>query len=263
MPLTALETLVRHHELSGPVPLIGIAGSQGSGKSTLARAAALRLGAAQFSLDDVYLTKAERMEMASRVHPLFATRGVPGSHDLGLLARTIAALRMARSDSRTPLPAFDKLADDRVAEAAWPVFEGQPRAILVEGWCLGATAQGPEDLDRPLNRLEREHDPDGLWRRTVNAALATDYAQAFREFDAVLFLRAPGFDTVLDWRCEQEAGLLGVDVEALPEGRREALGVFVQGFERLTRHMLAGGVRADVVVQLDEGRGVLGVEGEV
>ncbi|MDZ4364750.1 MAG: zeta toxin family protein, partial [Brevundimonas sp.] len=41
-------------------PLIGIAGAQGSGKTTLARAAADRLGGAAFSLDDVYLTKAER-----------------------------------------------------------------------------------------------------------------------------------------------------------------------------------------------------------
>ena len=257
--LDAVGSLVRRHGRPDHIPLIGIAGSQGSGKSTLAQAAATGLKAAQFSLDDVYLTKAQRVAKGRVVHPLFATRGVPGSHDLGLLNETIAALRAAGEGSRTPLPSFDKLADDRRAKADWPVFEGRPEAVLVEGWCLGATAQADETLEVPVNGLETEQDGQGVWRRAVNEALAGDYAKAFGAFDAILFLRAPGFETVLDWRCEQEAGLLGVSLDALPEGRREALHGFVQGFERVTRHMLAGGVRADVVAQLDERRGVLAV----
>ncbi len=253
--LEAVGSMVRRHTRPGHIPLIGIAGSQGSGKTTLARAAAATLQAAQFSLDDVYLTKAERVEMGRAVHPLFETRGVPGTHDLGLLATSVAALRGAGADSRTPIPSFDKLADDRRCEAAWPVFEGNPTAVLVEGWCLGATAQGETHLAEPLNDLERDRDPEGIWRRAVNEALGDAYAEAFAAFDAVLFLRAPGFETVLDWRCEQEAGLLGIAPENLPNGRRAEVAVFVQGFERVSRHMLAGGVRADVVVQLDEGRG--------
>jgi D-glycerate 3-kinase len=257
--LDAVGSLVRQHGRPDYVPLIGIAGSQGSGKSTLARAAAKALGTAQFSLDDVYLTKAERVERGRAVHPLFAVRGPPGTHDLGLLSRTITALRGATEASLTALPAFDKLSDDRAAQEAWPVFEGRPTAILVEGWCLGATAQGEADLAAPLNDLERDHDPEAIWRRAVNEALGGAYAETFAAFDAVLFLRAPGFDTVLDWRCEQEAGLLGIAPEDLPGGRRAELAVFVQGFERLTRHTLAGGVRADVGVQLDRARRVVGV----
>ena len=76
----------------GP-PILGIAGSQGSGKSTLAKAVAERFGGASLSLDDVYLTKAERAAMAARVHPLFATRGPPGTHDLGLLNRLLDRLQ--------------------------------------------------------------------------------------------------------------------------------------------------------------------------
>jgi len=34
----------------------------------------------------------------------------------------------------------------------------------------------------------------------------------FDRFDAILFLAAPGFEAVLDWRCEQEAALMGVTV---------------------------------------------------
>ena len=70
----------------------------------------------------------------------------------------------------------------------------------------------------------------------------------------MLFLRAPSFDVVLDWRCQQEADLLGVSPDDLPAAERARLAGFIQYFERITRHMLAGGVRADVVVQLDRNR---------
>ena len=257
--LDAVGSLVRQYGRPDYLPLIGIAGSQGSGKSTLARAAASALGAAQFSLDDVYLTRQERLAMGRSVHPLFEVRGPPGTHDLGLLTKTISTLRAATKASHTPLPAFDKLSDERAPQAAWPVFLGRPKAILVEGWCLGATAQSEAELAKPLNELERDRDAEGIWRRAVNQALGSAYAETFAAFDAVLFLQAPGFDTVLDWRCEQEAGLMGLAPEDLPDSRRAELAVFVQGFERLTRHMLSGGVRADVVVRLGEGRLVLGL----
>ena len=252
--LDAVGSLVTAHARPGHVPLIGIAGAQGSGKTTLARLTAERLGAAHLSLDDVYLTKAEREEKGRAVHPMFAVRGPPGAHDLGLLEATVAALRAAGPDSRTSLPAFDKLADDRRPQAEWPLFAGRPSAVLVDGWCLGATAQAEADLTAPINALERERDGQGAWRRTVNAELAGSYAELFAGFDAILFLKAPSFEAVLDWRCEQEAGLMGLAPAGLPAERRAALAVFIQAFERITRHMLAGGVRADVTFALDEHR---------
>ncbi|HRL23495.1 MAG TPA: kinase [Brevundimonas diminuta] len=252
--LNAVGSLAALHAQPDHIPLIGIAGAQGSGKTTLARAAAERLGAAYLSLDDVYLTGAERQALAREVHPLFAVRGPPGTHDLGLLERTLAALRAAGADSRTPLPAFDKLADDRAPKTDWPVFAGRPSAVLVDGWCLGATPQAEADLAAPVNALEAERDGHGIWRRAANAALAGPYAEAFARFDAVLFLKAPSFDAVLDWRCEQEAGLMGLPPADLPSARRAELALFIQHFERITRHMLAGGVRADLVFQLDADR---------
>ena len=40
----------------------------------------------------------------------------------------------------------------------------------------------------------------------------------------------------------------------LPPARRAELAVFIQAFERITRHMLAGGVRADVTFDLARDR---------
>lgn len=239
---------------SGPKdrpPLIGIAGAQGSGKTTLAKAAAEAFGAVQISLDDVYLTRAEREAMGREVHPLFAVRGPPGTHDLMLLERTIEALTAAGPDDETPIPAFDKRTDDRRPEPEWPRFRGRPSAILIDGWCLGAEPEPLSALEQPRNALERLHDPDGVWRRAVNGFAGARSLELARRLDHRLFLRAPGFEVVMDWRCEQEADLLG---RALTETERARIADFIQSFERLTRRMIDGGVLADVVVQLDRNR---------
>ena len=68
----------------------------------------------------------------------------------------------------------------------------------------------PAALARPVNELERDQDPDCRWRRAVNDFVAGPYAAFADRFDALLFLQAPGFDVVLDWRSQQEADLLGV-----------------------------------------------------
>lgn len=254
--IQAVDDLIRRHARPGHVPLIAIAGAQGSGKSTLAAAAATHLSCAALSLDDVYLTRAGRADLAARLHPLFAVRGPPATHDLDLLDQTLARLRAAAPGDRTALPAFDKLADDRRPRTDWPIFEGRPRAVLLEGWCLGATPQGPAELSESINDLERIDDPDAVWRRAINHSLATRYARLFATFDALLFLKAPAFDRILDWRVEQEAGLLGIGPAAMPGARRTELARFIQAFERITRHMLAGGVTADIVIELDGDRAV-------
>lgn len=235
-------------------PLIALVGPQGSGKTTLARAAADRFGAAQISIDDVYLNREEREAMARDIHPLFVTRGPPGTHDLALLQGLIDALSTARPEDRTLLPDFDKRSDDRRPRSEWRVFEGRPSAILVDAWCLGALPEDEAALAAPVNALERERDPEGIWRRAVNAFVAGAYADFAARFDAVVFLKAPGFDVVLDWRSQQEADLLQVTPADLPDAERRRLADFVQYFERITRRMLEGGVKADVVVPLDRDR---------
>jgi D-glycerate 3-kinase len=248
--LSLIDALAAGRE--GPA-LIGIAGAQGSGKTTLARAAAARLGGVALSLDDVYLTRAERAGLARTVHPLLAVRGPPGTHDLDLANAVLDDLLAGRP---ALLPRFDKLTDDRADPER---SGGDARVVLMDGWCLGATPQTAQALATPVNALERERDADGTWRSWVNAALAGPYQRFFGRFDAIVHLAAPGFDTVLDWRCEQEAGLLRLAPRDLPGERRGEIARFIQHFERITRHMLAGGVAATATVRLDAGRGVIDI----
>ena len=237
--------------LIGP-PLIGIAGSQGSGKSTLAAHLAETLGGVSLSLDDVYRTKAERQALGRTLHPLFETRGPPLTHDLDLLDQVLRDLQQATPDSRTPLPAFDKLADDRCPQSEWPVFVGRPKIIILEGWCLGAEPEPDERLCASINDMEARLDPDAGWRRAINGALAAGYADLRARLDGLIYLRAPSFERVLDWRCQQEAGLMGV--AEVDEDRRSALKEFIARFERLTRWMMQGGIVADLEIRLDDGR---------
>lgn len=248
-------------EARGPGFVVGICGPQASGKSTLT--AVVRrllqdrgLTVAALSLDDLYRTRAERRVLARDVHPLLATRGVPGTHDVALGEALFDHLAQP---GEVAIPAFDKATDDRKPLAAWPVIHGPVDIILFEGWCVGAAPQTPGDLVRPVNGLEREQDPDGAWRRHVNDQLAGPYARLFSRLDRLILLQAPGFEVVLDWRLEQERKLRerlareGGDAGRVMTDAQVA--AFIAHYERLTRHILAEmPARADIVIRLDAAR---------
>jgi D-glycerate 3-kinase len=246
----------------GATPLVvGICGPQGSGKSTLAALvgrllAARGLKVATLSIDDLYRTKAERARLAREVHPLLATRGVPGTHDPAL---GLAVLQALGRPETTALPRFDKAADDRAPETSWPRVEGPVDVVLLEGWCVGARPQPAGRLAAPVNALERDEDPNGVWRGFANAALAAPYATLFARLDRLVLLTAPAFAVVRAWRGQQEARLRA---RLAAEGRDPALAMdeaaldrFVAHYERLTRWIaedLPGA--ADVVIPLDGDR---------
>ena len=247
---------------AGHVPLLMLSGPQGAGKSTaLAKAiATLDQPVAGLSLDDAYLTLAEREALAARVSPLFAVRGPPGTHDLDLLTETIAALRAAGPADETLLPAFDKLADDRAPPDTWRRFKGRPAAIVVEGWMIGALADAGAPDAPPLNAIEAS-DTKGAWRRFQEAALAGGYAGLWDRADGFCHLSAPGFECVAGWRMQQEAALWAARGEAMPEARRDWVLRFIQHYERITRRMMAGGRRQGAEILIDAARSVTGVSG--
>lgn len=219
--------------------VFGISGLQGSGKSTLAAqvveaADAQGLSAAALSLDDVYLTAAQRRALARDVHPLLATRGPPGTHEVALAIATIHALRAGHT---APLPRFDKLGDDRLARAAWPRPTRPLDLLVFEGWCLAVPAQADAALCDPLNALERDEDGDSTWRRWCNTALARDYPPLWSRIDVLWFLQPPCFDVVADWRWQQEQALQA-GAPGRPGMDRAQVVRFIQHYERVSRQAL-------------------------
>jgi D-glycerate 3-kinase len=215
--------------------IYAIAGLQGTGKSTLsaqmtALAARRGLKVVALSIDDFYLGHDARQQLARSVHPLCATRGAPGTHDVALACEVLDALRAGRP---TALPRFDKIADDQLPRTEWPMVQHADLVIL-EGWFLKVPPQTAAELVEPINALERNEDPHGIWRRWSNEALARDYPPLWARLDRLLFLQGPGFDIVPQWRWQQEQTLQAAhpDRQAMT---REQVERFVQFFARVSR----------------------------
>ncbi len=250
------DALAAARALPAPTPVWAIAGLQGSGKSTLAAQVAARarsegLRVAVLSLDDLYLTRAQRQRLALDVHPLLATRGPPGTHDVVLGCQVLDALRRGED---VVLPRFDKLADDRVPEDACTQIAGRVDLVLFEGWCLKAPPEDDAALATPLNALEREEDADGRWRRYCNDALRRDYPALWSRIDALWFLQPPGFEVVRTWRWQQEQAMAARDPSRTGMDRAQ-LDRFIQHYERTSRHLLETlPAMAERVVALDAQR---------
>jgi D-glycerate 3-kinase len=128
---------------------------------------------------------------------------------------------------------------------------------LFEGWFLKTPAQDEAALREPVNRVERDEDPDGTWRRYCNDALARDYPALWSRLDRLLFLQPPGFETVPEWRWQQEAALRSARGARVPARAMDRPQVerFVQLFERVSRQALARlPAIADWTLRLDAAR---------
>lgn len=236
----------------GKSPLVlGINGAQGTGKSTLCAflkvlLAARQVRAVTLSMDDLYLSRTERQEVARAVHPLFATRGVPGTHAPGLGMAIIDHVRARRSFE---MPRFDKGTDDR--SPTGERIEGPVDVLLLEGWCLGCRPQADEELLDPVNALEQHEDADGVWRSVVNLWLRGDYRVLFEQLDMLVMLKVGGFEAVIANRTLQESKLRAARPDAPGLMDETALLRFCQHYERLTRHMLEDlPSRADLVFDI-------------
>jgi D-glycerate 3-kinase len=256
----ALLILSRAGALGG-CPAVGLSGAQGTGKSTLALLLCdvLTHGYGKrvvvVSLDDYYLSRAERLTLAAQVHPLLVTRGVPGTHAFTELHAALRQLRVLSTGETYSLLRFDKANDDRSPEPR--ICSGPFDLILFEGWCVGARAESAEALAEPINALESSEDPDGVFRGFVNTQLEGPYAALWRELDMLVYLAAPDMQAVRAFRTQQELALR----RAATSGSRglmdeAALQRFTQHFERVTLHMLrTTSSHADAIVQLDALRG--------
>ena len=245
---------------------LGLNGGQGTGKSTVAALLALTLrkrhglSTAVVSLDDLYLPKAAREELAARVHPLLQTRGVPGTHDIEL---ALALFENVAQGQAVEFPVFDKAIDDRSSKLSNLVGESTD-IFLFEGWCVAACAE--DSVCEPVNDFEAQYDSDGLWRQYANTQLAGHYQTLFSYLNHLVMLKAPSFECIYAWRGLQEQKLaLRVQQEGADSSgvmSEEELIHFISHYERLTRHMLEEmPLRAGVVIELAEDHSVSGVKG--
>ena len=240
---------------AGKPAVYGIVGLQGSGKSTLAAqmkflGKANGLNIAVLSMDDFYFGRRERKALARNIHPLLATRGPPGTHDVSLACEVLDKLKRGEP---VQLPRFDKISDTRLPPSRWQKVDTRVDLVFFEGWCLFATAETEDLLVNPLNRLERDEDPDHIWRHYCNSALK-EYAKLWQRIDRSLFLQGPGFEQVQQWRWQQEQSLQAANPQRRAMSKKE-VERFVLLFERTSRNVFSQLPRlVDRVVSLDKNR---------
>jgi D-glycerate 3-kinase len=265
--------IAAHHDGAGDCFYIGVNGAQGSGKSTFSAFIAYYLNRYKgkrcvvLSLDDFYLSQSDRLELSVKAHPLLRTRGVPGTHDVNLIAKTLKRLNQYGTLS---IPRFDKATDNPKPVNEWPIVNTPVDVVIFEGWCWGVSPQTPTDLLTPINKMEYEHDELGKWRDYVNHQLGTEYQGVQEMMDYWVMLKAPSFACVEAWRVEQEHKLRArymnyqahnsTDIDGIPSAimTDEQIKSFIMLFQRLTQHSLTTlPAKADCVYELDQQRRIL------
>ncbi|MFT6917589.1 MAG: D-glycerate 3-kinase [Cognaticolwellia sp.] len=242
---------------------VGINGCQGSGKSTLTDfiaeylANTHQLTIVVMSLDDFYFTGEKRQQLADDIHPLLATRGVPGTHDMTMLASTLTKLKAQQTGFA--IPRFNKATDEPYPKEQWPIVKKPADIILLEGWCWGVKPQTDEQLKAPVNELELKYDSKGEWRHYVNQQLKNNYQPLYKTMNFWLALQAPSFDCVYQWRLEQEQKLQDKNM-GLPNSKiMKSAGIlnFMQYFQRLSvQACLSISQSADAIFYLDYARNI-------
>ncbi len=194
--------LARARHASNHRPLrVGVHGPQGSGKSTLCERlvtclAALGRRAWALSVDDLYLTHTGQRALAAENsnNEYLEHRGYPGTHDIDLGERVLAALS-SPAPGVVAVPSYDKSAHagrgDRRPASAWVEVATPLDVVLFEGWMLGflPTPEVPEPALAAPNAALAAYAP---WRRWVDLWIVL-------ELDPTTPL-----DTIVQWRVADE-----------------------------------------------------------
>ena len=200
------------YKRKGKTLFLGFSGGQGSGKTTIAEI--LKIILKKFfkrkiyvsSIDDFYKTFKDRNKMSNNVHPLFKTRGVPGTHDINLIKKFFDILKKKKF-KRIQLPKFEKAIDNRLKKKYWFNIKKKPEIVILEGWCVGAKPQINSLIKKPVNILEKYEDQNLIWRKHVNEKLKKEYKKLFSMIDHLIFMKIPNFNMVFKWRLLQEVKL--------------------------------------------------------
>jgi D-glycerate 3-kinase len=186
-------------------PLIqGILGGQGTGKTTLGLILTqilthLGYKTLSFSLDDLYKTHADRLELRSQ-DPRLIWRGPPGTHDVALGIRVLDQLRQPEAGSIV-IPRFDKSlhngSGDRIASQPASDIE----IVLFEGWFVGVPPIDPTIFNiAPVPILTAA---DRAFARDMNERLR-DYQPLWQRLDRLIVLCPVDYRLSKQWRKQAE-----------------------------------------------------------
>ena len=184
--------------------IFGISGLPGSGKTSFGKwlnNAALELDwpLTVISIDDFYLPAPE-LEKAMAGNPWEVPRGLPGSHSIQLINKT---LEKWEETGHLKAPQFDKaLRNGRGDRSGW--VHSNPKILVIEGWFIGCPLSADMQNSRkdhfenePLRTIEKD------FRVKVQHSLST-YQTIWNKFERIWHLKAEDFQSVNSWKTQQE-----------------------------------------------------------
>ena len=216
-----------------------IGGSQGIGKSSLiiiiknTLEKFFKKKVLNLSLDNYYLSKDERKLIAKKSHKLLITRGVPGTHDIKKLNQDIK--RFEKKQYPIEIPIFDKLLDNKIRKKN-KIYK-KCDILILEGWCCGCNTINKDYLYKNINNLEKNLDKKFHWRNFYNKKLENQYMKLFNIFDERIFMKAPSFKYVFNWRLKQERKNKSQSKKSKKMNIKE-IKTFIQHYEKITKWML-------------------------
>tara|TARA_B100000029_G_scaffold472805_1_gene513656 strand:- start:2135 stop:3058 length:924 start_codon:yes stop_codon:yes gene_type:complete len=245
----------KKYKEKGDTLFLGLSGGQGSGKTTVSKI--LKIILKKFfkrriyvsSIDDFYKTLKERNKMSSKIHPLFKTRGVPGTHNTSLIINFFKNI-MKKKFKKIKLPKFEKASDDRVKKKYWFNVKNKPEIVILEGWCVGAKPQPNRLIKKPINVLEKFEDKDLIWREYVNVKLKNEYKKLFNMIDHFIFMKIPDFKAVFRWRFLQEIKLKKKSHSNKKIMSYNEIKRFIMFYQRITLQMIKDLSKSASVVML-------------
>ena len=233
----------KKYRKKGKTLFLGVSGGQGSGKTTIT--GILKIILKKFfkreiqvsSIDDFYKTLKERNDMSYKIHNLFRTRGVPGTHDINLLKKFFYNLKKINL-KKFKSPKFDKSTDDRFKKRYWNNIKRKPEIVILEGWCVGAKPQSNTLIKKPINILEKQEDKNFIWRKYVNEKLKKEYKSLFNKIDHFIFIKIPNFKMVFKWRLLQEKKLKKKSHSNKKIMNYKEIKRFIMFYQRITLQMI-------------------------
>ena len=179
-------------------------------------------------MDNFYLSRSKRIQQSKNIHPLFLTRGVPGTHDLKLLNKKIK--QIFNKEFPIYLPIFEKVSDTR-KRTYQRVLKAD--VIVFEGWCAGAQPVDLNYLQKNFNNLEKYKDKNFIWRNSYNKYL-NEYQKIFSKFNYFIYFQFNQWDHVLNWKYKQELELRDKKKDL---GLKKYLSEFIQYYEKVSKWM--------------------------
>ncbi|MGD1936386.1 MAG: glycerate kinase [Cyanophyceae cyanobacterium] len=215
-------------KFSGSRPLIqGVLGVQGTGKTTLGivmeiLAAALGRSLLNLSIDDFYLTYAQRQTLRQQ-DPRLIWRGPPGTHDIDLALQTLDQL----ARGHTAVPQFDKSLHGGQGDSAAPKPVESVDILWLEGWLVGCAPLDDAAFDGPLP-LPIVTEGDRQFARDCNERLGA-YSPLWRRLDQWAVLAPKDYRWSKRWRLQAEASRVAAGGKGLSVAE---IGDFVDYFWR-------------------------------